>query len=107
MSGHLPATRAPAIRTGSWLAPEAPTDILRYGRLAIACCALALLCTTAAIAARNRFKTHPPPQHARQLPYPQLEWPIQSSGTQYESLAWSDMPGSSDDGHIFAYKTFR
>jgi membrane-bound lytic murein transglycosylase A len=89
------------------LAPEAPTDIFRYGRLAIACCALALLCTTAAIAARHKFRTQPLPQHTRQLPYPQLEWPLQISGSQYESLAWSDMPGWSEDDHLAAYKTFR
>jgi membrane-bound lytic murein transglycosylase A len=89
------------------LAPEAPTDIFRYGRLAIACCALALLCSTAAIAARHKFRTHLPPEHTRQLPYPILEWPLQISGGQYEPLAWSDIPGWSDDDHLAAYKTFR
>ena len=89
------------------MAPEAPTNISRYGRLAIACCALALLCSTAAIAARHKFSKHPPAEHTRQLPYPILEWPLQISGSQYEPLAWSDIPGWSDDDHLAAYKTFR
>ena len=47
------------------------------------------------------------PEHTRQLPYPILEWPLQISGSQYEPLAWSDIPGWSDDDHLAAYKTFR
>src|SRR5437899_1348252 len=90
MSGHLPATRVPAIRTGSWLAPEAPANTHRLAapaRLALAAIAVALsLAPMGADAARRaRSHSHPPPQPAppRPLPYPELELPLQITGAQY------------------------
>ncbi|WP_210161999.1 hypothetical protein, partial [Bradyrhizobium elkanii] len=61
------------------MALEALTKRLSYGRLAVACCALAVLCSTAAIAARYRSSRHPPPrhEHSHPIPYPNLEMPLQ------------------------------
>ncbi|WP_246729454.1 murein transglycosylase A [Bradyrhizobium elkanii] len=91
------------------MALEALTKHLSYGRLAVACCALAVLCSTAAIAARCRSSRHPPPRHERShpIPYPNLEMPLQVSGSQYEPLAWSSVAGWSADDHLAAYKAFR
>ncbi|MBR0758508.1 MltA domain-containing protein [Bradyrhizobium jicamae] len=92
------------------MAPEAPNNTYRYGRLAVVCLALALLCSTAALAARYRYRHTPPPpvhEHKRAVPYPNLELPLQVPGSQYEPLAWSSIPGWSDDDHLSAYKTFR
>jgi membrane-bound lytic murein transglycosylase A len=47
------------------------------------------------------------PAPARQLPYPNLETPLQISGTQYAPVAWSDIAGWSEDDHLAAYKAFR
>ncbi|MGF6428731.1 murein transglycosylase A [Bradyrhizobium elkanii] len=91
------------------MALEALTKRLSYGRLAVACCALAVLCSTAAIAARYRSSRHPPPrhEHSHPIPYPNLEMPLQVSGSQYEPLVWSNVAGWSDDDHLAAYKAFR
>lgn len=90
---------------------EARTDASRHGRLTLACCALALLLPVEAIAAHSRSAAqraiHAASQHARQLPYPRLELPLQISGSQYEPLAWSDVAGWADDDHLAAYRTFR
>ncbi|MGF6310868.1 membrane-bound lytic murein transglycosylase A [Bradyrhizobium sp. i1.8.4] len=88
---------------------EALTKHLSYGRLAVACCALAVLCSTAAIAARYRSSRHPPPrhEHTHPIPYPDLELPLQLSGSQYEPLAWANVSGWNDDDHLAAYKAFR
>jgi membrane-bound lytic murein transglycosylase A len=48
-----------------------------------------------------------PPPAARHLPYPQLAWPIEITGSQYIPLVWTDVPGWSEDDHLAAYKTFR
>src|SRR4030081_3520876 len=116
MSGHLPATRAPEIRTGSWLAPEAPANphslagfVARRALAAFAIAvSLAPLDTFGARHARSHValpQSRPAP--ARQLPYPQLEMPLQISGTQYAPVAWSDIAGWSEDAHLAAYKAFR
>ncbi|MGY4574883.1 murein transglycosylase A [Bradyrhizobium sp. USDA 3256] len=91
------------------MALEALTKHLSYGRLAVACCALAVLCSTAAIAARYRSSRHPPPrhEHSHPIPYPNLEMPLQVSGSQYEPLAWPNVAGWRDDDHLAAYKAFR
>nr|WP_276540310.1 MltA domain-containing protein [Bradyrhizobium elkanii] len=67
------------------------------------------MCSTAAIAARYRSSRHPPPRHERShpIPYPNLEMPLQVSGSQYEPLAWSNVAGWSADDHLAAYKAFR
>ncbi|MGY3497741.1 membrane-bound lytic murein transglycosylase A [Bradyrhizobium sp. USDA 4502] len=91
------------------MALEALTKHLSYGRLAVACCALAVLCSTAAIAARYRSSRHPPPrhEHSHPIPYPNLEMPLQVSGSQYEPFAWSNVAGWSADDHLAAYQAFR
>jgi membrane-bound lytic murein transglycosylase A len=68
---------------------------------------MGLLCSTAAPEARPRPATRPPHQHFRQLPYPRLEFPLQISGSQYEPLGWTSIPGWNDDDHLAAYRTFR
>jgi membrane-bound lytic murein transglycosylase A len=50
---------------------------------------------------------HPAPVHARAVPYPRLELPLEISGSQYAPLAWSDLAGWSEDDHLQAYKAFR
>jgi membrane-bound lytic murein transglycosylase A len=90
---------------------EARTDTFRFGRFTVACCALALLLPVAAIAAHSRpgakRTIHTTPQHARHLPYPSLELPMQINGSQYEPLAWTEIAGWADDDHLAAYKAFR
>ncbi|MGH6714191.1 MAG: murein transglycosylase A [Bradyrhizobium sp.] len=112
MSGHLPATRVPAIRTGSWLAPEAPANTHRLAgvaglALAAIAVALSLAPVDAFAARRTRSHSQPLPVASRPLPYPELELPLQISGAQYSPVAWSDIAGWSDDDHLAAYKTFR
>src|SRR5882724_11202866 len=116
MSGHSPATRVPAIRTGNWLAPEAPAKTPRLAgfvaRRALAAFAIALsLAPLDTFAARHvRPHVHLPqsrPATARPLPYPNLETPLQISGGQYATVAWSDIAGWSEDDHLAAYKAFR
>lgn len=43
----------------------------------------------------------------RPIPYPRLEWPLEISGSQYAPLAWTDIAGWNEDGHLLAYKAFR
>src|SRR6195952_2221984 len=114
MSGHSPATRRLAIRIGSWLAREARAKAhslagLELARLAIGVIALALsiAASDAFAARRSRSHAHPPAPAARQLPYPQLELPLQITGTQYAPVAWSDIAGWSEDDHLAAYRAFR
>src|SRR6266404_2629700 len=108
MSGHSPATRRLAIRTGSWLAPEALTNTRNLARVALAVIAvLSLLVPLGVLAARHLRHVHPHQPTPRALPYPQLEWPLQISGGQYLPQAWSDIAGWNDDDHLAAYKAFR
>ena len=44
---------------------------------------------------------------SRALPYPNLELPLQISGTQYAPVAWPEIAGWSEDDHLAAYKAFR
>jgi membrane-bound lytic murein transglycosylase A len=43
----------------------------------------------------------------RQTPYPRLALPLQINGSQYVPMAWSDIPGWSDDDQLAAFRTFR
>lgn len=61
----------------------------------------------AARRSRAHSPSRPPAPAPRQLPYPQLELPLQITGTQYAPVAWSDIAGWSDDDHLAAYKAFR
>src|SRR5580700_7089765 len=113
MFGHSPATRLHAIRTGSWLAPEALTDTRRLRRYAAAFCGVAValsLIPLAAIAARSAHHARPANAQRiepRHLPYPRLEWPLEIGGSQYAPLAWADVAGWNEDDHLQAYKAFR
>jgi membrane-bound lytic murein transglycosylase A len=90
------------------LALEALTRHLSYGRLAVASCVLAVVCSTAAIAAHYRSRhaviRH---EHSRVLPYLDLELPLQVSGSQYQPLTFANLPGWNDDDQLAAYKAFR
>src|SRR4051794_10553030 len=108
MSGHSPATRALAIRTGSWLAPEARPETRRLARLAWG--VIALACSLAPphpLAARVAVSKSPLLRPARPLPYPELELPFQINGGQYAPVAWSGIAGWSEDDHLAAYNAFR
>src|SRR3954470_18654150 len=94
MSGHSPATRLLAIQTGNWLAPEALTRTRSLARFASVLIAAALsLASLDAYAARYRRARPPHLPPPRDLPYPQLELPLQISGGQYAPLAWSEISG--------------
>jgi membrane-bound lytic murein transglycosylase A len=43
----------------------------------------------------------------RQLPYPQIDLPLQVNGGQYTPVAWSDIAGWNEDDHLAAYGAFR
>ena len=91
------------------MAREALTNargIRRYAA-AFAVIAIALsLASFAAYAARTRHAVRPLPP-PRQIPYPQLAWPLEISGSQYAPLAWADVAGWSEDDHLQAYRAFR
>lgn len=63
-----------------------------------------VLAPYAAEAVRARHRSAPPMRH---LPYPQLDWPLEITNSQYLPLAWSDVPGWTDDDQLAAYRTFR
>src|SRR4029079_17678988 len=88
MSGHSPATRIPAIRTGSWLAPEAPPETRGLAGLAFGVIAFALsIAPLDASARQSRSHKHLSPAPAvRHLPYPDLELPLQINGGQYSQV---------------------
>jgi membrane-bound lytic murein transglycosylase A len=60
----------------------------------------------AARQSRSQKHSHPAP-HARHLPYPRLELPLQITGTQYAPIAWSEIAGWGTDDHVAAYQAFR
>jgi membrane-bound lytic murein transglycosylase A len=63
------------------------------------------------VLAAHRWRSRPAPTtpHVaeRSLPYPLLDMPIEINGSQYAPLAWSDVPGWSDDDQLAAFQTFR
>ncbi|MDO9295590.1 murein transglycosylase A [Bradyrhizobium sp.] len=113
MSGHSPATSPHAIRTGSWLAREALNNARGAVRYAVALGAIAAVLSLApssvSAAHRSHASHHGRPHHpaARHLPYPQLAWPLEISGSQYVPVAWADIAGWSEDDHLLPYKAFR
>lgn len=91
------------------MAPEALTKPQSLGWLAGRVIAIALLLAPldADAARHTRYTRSHQTSSSRPLPYPYLDLPLQISGSQYEPLAWSDIPGWNDDDHLAAYKTFR
>jgi membrane-bound lytic murein transglycosylase A len=98
------------------LAPEALTNTARVRRLVAAFCVIAIALTLAPFAAMAVRRAHTtagshgersPLPKARPVPYPQLEWPLEISGSQYAPLAWTDIAGWSGDDHLLAYRAFR
>ena len=78
---------------------------LRYSIAALGFAVAAGALAPFAAEAVRHARSHPPPP--RHLPYPQLSWPIEITGSQYVPLTWADVPGWSEDDHLAAYKTFR
>jgi len=94
------------------LAREARIDARRLKQciavLAVAAVAQLLLPFVVLAAHRWRSRYAPTPHVAeRSLPYPLLDMPIEISGSQYQPLAWSDVPGWGDDDQLAAFRTFR
>ncbi|HEY2248843.1 MAG TPA: MltA domain-containing protein, partial [Bradyrhizobium sp.] len=56
---------------------------------------------------RHTASPQAPVVHQRAIPYPQLELPLAINGSQYLPVAWSDIPGWSEDDHLAAFQTFR
>ena len=50
----------------------------------------------------RRHTTEPRP-----IPYPRLALPLEIAGSQYIPMAWTDVPGWSNDDHLAAYRAFR
>ena len=72
--------------------------------------ALSIAASDAFAARHSRLhsRSRPPAAAAeRQLPYPQLDLPLQINGGQYSPVAWSDIAGWNDDDHLAAYGAFR
>ncbi|RTL54143.1 MAG: lytic transglycosylase [Bradyrhizobiaceae bacterium] len=104
-----------AIRTGSWLAPKAVTDVQRISRArlrvaALCCVAVTISLSIATAMARVRRGTHhaETSEIAKVRPRPEsILWPLEIPGSQYAPLSWSDVTGWSDDDLLAAFKTFR
>ena len=92
------------------MAPEAPPKTRSLARLAFGVIALALsiapLDVVSARHSRPQKQLRPAPA-VRHLPYPDLELPLQITGSQYAPVAWSDIAGWSEDDHLSAYNAFR
>jgi membrane-bound lytic murein transglycosylase A len=71
--------------------------------LAIPLAAMAARKARTSLAARTHSQAPAP----RQIPYPQLDWPLVISGAQYMPLTWSNITGWASDDHVQAYKVFR
>lgn len=87
-----------------WLGPG---NRLNYGLAGIGLIAAAGILTPYAAEAVRSHRRHQPAAPVRHLPYPQLDWPLQISGSQYVPLAWADVPGWSNDDQLAAFKTFK
>ncbi|CCD96484.1 putative membrane-bound lytic murein transglycosylase [Bradyrhizobium sp. ORS 375] len=79
---------------------------LRYGTPALALSVAAVVLAPYAAEA-VRARRHPAAPPMRHLPYPQLDWPLEISNSQYRPLSWSEVPGWADDDQLAAYRTFR
>ncbi len=94
ISGLSPATSPLAIRTGSWLAPEARIKVFLKNSATALCAAIVVLSafSLGAEAARRHHRSHHhhlpalPAAPPRALPYPQLPLPFEIPGAQYLPL---------------------
>jgi len=57
-----------------------------------------------AVRSRHARQASPP---ARHLPYPDVPLPLEIPNSQYIPLAWTDVPGWTDDDQLAAFRTFR
>jgi membrane-bound lytic murein transglycosylase A len=97
------------------LAPAALTNARGLKRYAAAACvivaalSLAPLVAYAARALHSHVAHIPQPDTPRPhaIPYPELAWPFEISGSQYVPVAWADIAGWNEDDHLQAYKAFR
>jgi membrane-bound lytic murein transglycosylase A len=95
------------------LAPAALTDARGFVRYAAAFGVIALALSLASVAAQAArgvhaaHVAHPDLPKPRSIPYPQLAWPFEISGSQYAPVAWADIAGWNEDDHLLAYKAFR
>src|SRR3954452_4901055 len=113
-SGLSPATSPLAIRTGSWLAPEARIKaFLKTSATALCAGAVALSSfSLSAEAARRHYRSHHhhlpelPAAPPRGVPYPPLPLTFDIPGAPSLPLAWADVKVWSEDDHLAAYKTF-
>ena len=93
------------------MAREAPTDARGFGRGA-AICVIAAAAILAAVdsAAHLPRHGHSPLSHSppvREIPYPELPWPLEISGSQYAPVAWGDIARWNEDDQLGAYRAFR
>ncbi|TAK46766.1 MAG: lytic transglycosylase [Xanthobacteraceae bacterium] len=91
MSGHLPATFRPAIRTGSW-SPPRPGVSARPRATSGAALLAALMMLPSGIEAFARARE----------PAPSFTMP----DSQFEPVAWADLPGWPGDDHKAAFAAF-
>jgi membrane-bound lytic murein transglycosylase A len=88
------------------LARVAVIEFGRFKRYATAFCAIAAALSLVSLTTLYARRSHPQPP-ARHLPYPQLDLPIEISGSQYSPLGWADIPGWKQDDHLAAFQAFR
>ena len=87
---------------------EALTDAGRLRPYAAATLIAALVSLPlAAWAARSWRAYHAERDTVRHLPYPRLDLPLEIAGSQYIPLAFTDIPGWTQDDHLAAYNVFR
>jgi membrane-bound lytic murein transglycosylase A len=88
------------------LAREAVIEFRHFWRYAAALGTIAVALSLASLTTLSARRSHPEPR-PRHLPYPQLDLPIEITGSQYSPLAWPDVPGWKEDDHLAAFQAFR
>ncbi len=95
------------------MAREALNNARGAGWYAVALGAIAAVLSLAPSSGFTAYRSHashhgrPHLPAVRPLPYPQLAWPLEISGSQYAPVAWADIAGWNEDDHLPAYKAFR
>jgi membrane-bound lytic murein transglycosylase A len=89
------------------LARAAVTELKRFRRHAAALCAIAVVLSLVTLTTLNARRSHHAEPTPRHLPYPQLDLPLEITGSQYSPLAWSDIAGWNQDDHLAAFQAFR